>query len=227
MKRLLLAIGCGFMLLAAGCGGGLNHNVVAVDLLHGQPWPTLERELGQLGLQVLPLRNETDFRRLARAGTLLILASDSGTAPVISEDSTKKIERFVRAGGGLLCAAESWSWVAGGERVVDHFPLNTLGRRLGFRILDRAAGAPRNISPSLLGGLDGIRRSDWWASEVRVDDGDSEPLITDEDLRPMAVRMPYGRGRVVVVGHCELLRENPEVLRNVLLYLTRLDELVL
>ena len=218
---------CVVALLAAGCGGGFRPNVVAVDLLHGRPWPALEQELGQLGLQVLPLRNETDFRRLARAGTLLILASDSGTAPVISEDSTKKIERFVRAGGGLLCAAESWSWVAGGERVVDHFPLNTLGRRLGFRILDRAAGAPRNISPSLLGGLDGIRRSDWWASEVRVTAEGAESLITDGELRPMAARFPCGQGRIVVVGHCELLRENPEVLRNVLLYLTRLDELVM
>ncbi len=228
MNRLLLVICCG-LVLAAGCGKLGNPNVVGLDLLHGVAWPSAKAELEQLGFRVVLLQTNADFRDHQRLGVLIILTDEPGATKPLGEKRATAIADFVRTGGGLLCAGEAWSWITekGASRSLEDFSLNVLGRHLGFTVLDRTTRDPRNISPSLLGGLDGVNRTDWWASEIRATAEGAEPLITDEELRPMAVRFPYGRGRVVVVGHRELLRENPDVLRNILLYLSGLDEHVL
>jgi len=214
--------------LISGCGPSQNPFVVGIDLYHGQTWPGLPGELESMGFKHVVFDQPPDFDNLQNLGVLIICTKGAETTRGFTEEELDSIVRFVKRGGGLLCADQAWSWVieAYGNKPLEDFPLNVLGQRLGFRILGTSVGAPRNLSSDMLGGISAVRRSDWWPSEIEFPGGEGRILISDENGRPMAGTVDFGRGRVAVMGNMQILAENPDIVRNLLIYLSGVEDLL-
>lgn len=195
-----------------------------MDVHHGGIWPGFTNQLATLGFTARVVESAEDLRSLDGLRVLVLVIGEDGAGGELSEGDADRIERFVGRGGGLLCAGSAASWVASGRGAAESFPLNVLGRRLGFEVLDRTVTPPRNLSPALLGGVGAVNRSHWWASEVRSSAKSAEAMVTDEAMRAMAMALTHGRGRVIVAGHPDLLRENPDIVRNALLYLMGIEQ---
>jgi len=227
-RQAVAAVCCALLFSAfnTGCHHSGNPFVIGLDLYHGRAWSGLKEEVESFGFVCRLLETPEDFSRLNELGVVMICTEGANTAHEFSTDEIKDVASFVKKGGGLLCADESWSWTmdeSGHKRLKD-FPLNQLGMEFGFSILDHSVGAPRNLSPKLLAGIGEISRSTWWASEIELTGKKPVVLISDERARPIMGAIEYGRGRVAVLGSADLLRENPRVLRNVFLYLAGIEE---
>lgn len=225
MRRaiLTLAVACALS-GATGCGSRPDPFAVGMDLHHGGIWPGFTNQLATLGLTARVVGSAEDLRRLDDLRVLVLVIGEDGAGGEFSEEDADRVERFVGRGGGLLCAGSAASWVVSGRGTAESFPLNVLGRRLGFEVLNRTVMPPRNLSPVLSGGVGAVNRSHWWASEIRASAKSSEAMVTDEAMRPMAIALTHGRGRVIVAGHPDLLRENPDIVRNALLRLLGIEQ---
>ena len=127
----------------------------------------------------------------------------------------------------MLCVGQAWSCACRGygNMPVELFPLNQIGRPLGFRITGRNIGNPdmRTLHNVLRGTVRAISSENWWPSEIETTTADREVLIRDENGRAMAVRLSHGTGKVIAAGHEAMLKLNPELLRAFLRLLTETD----
>ena len=214
-KSILAAISTALVLLLfQGCAPKPNpsRTVVGIDVGHGSDWPGLIETLASNGFKSVTLDRPMDSASLEKIGILLIAAPGSTYAPA----EVEAIRRFVKSGGGLVCAGQAWSWTYKeyGNKPIDTYPLNVVGRRLKFWVAENNAGAPVEFGTEIMAGIGGVERSDWWPSEVRVDDKSGKAILKDENHKTIGALQSHGRGKIVVYGHDGILKDNPRILVN-------------
>ena len=202
------------LLLFQGCAPKPQQTatVVGIDVGHGSDWPGLVETLASNGYKSIPLDPPVDSASLEKIGILLIAAPGSAHTPA----EVDAIRRFVKSGGGLVCAGQAWSWTYKeyGAKPIDTYPLNVLGSRLKFWVTENNVGAPVELATEIMAGIGGVERSDWWPSEVRVDDKSGKPILKDENHKTIGALQSLGRGKIVVYGHEGILKDNPRLLVN-------------
>jgi hypothetical protein len=197
---------------------------VGVDLVHGILWADELEQLKNAGVHVVSLEDDITKERLNDIDVLLITGvSHTSNKADFSDDEVQAIDWFVRGGGGLLCAGQAWSWVYPeyGDKPIEDYPLNTLGRQFGFRITGFNIDAPVHGSGAVIERASPIKRENWWPSKVELQNPDASALLRDETYRIMAGQLPYGEGTVVVMGHDLMLQENPALTEGLLQMLAR------
>ena len=149
-----------------------------------------------------------------QAVEVLWIATDSGRE--YQTDEIKAIKSFVKNGGTLICSGQAWAW-GGDKKDINAFPLNQLGKELGFTITGLNIGEPSIIESSLyMNGIESLTRTDWWPSKVEPLVRNYQVLVRDQDDKPMALFIPMGKGRIFVFGNSGLLWDNPKLVLNIL-----------
>ena len=194
---------------------------VAIDLRHGSSWQGGIDLLRRNNYQPILLESQITTNSLVAVATLIIAADGVG-AVSFNESEVEAIVDFVKDGGGLLCAAQAWSWAykAYGNKPVEDYPLNSLGKICGFTITGSNIGAPAYASEPFVTNVSEIVRDGWWPSRILFSSRSARPFIRDNALRAMAGSLRYEKGKVVVLGHGSMLRDNPKLVTNILSYLT-------
>uniref|UniRef100_A0A3Q1KCD9 Peptidase M60 domain-containing protein n=1 Tax=Anabas testudineus TaxID=64144 RepID=A0A3Q1KCD9_ANATE len=148
----------------------------------------------------------------------------------VGEDP-KDLVAFLKSGGGVLIAGQAWNWAAGHpkENIILHFPGNKVSSVAGI-YFSQHYGAVEILCvhpqiPSswmavkvgkkfeddleiLLKGISEFKlQNGLVASEVLVHGPLSFPIGTTEDGRVFLAGAYYGKGRVVVISHEELLKQ--------------------
>jgi len=192
---------------------------VGIDLKHGET-AGLTEPLVAGGFQVVPINQSIDAAMLNKIGVLMIIAP---TKPY-ADTEVQAIAQFVKAGGGLLCAGQAWSWTYKeyGNHPIETYPLNVLGKQLDFMVTGENAGTPTHLDTEIMAGIDRVERTDWWPSKVEITSKDGRTIVQDETQRNLGGLLPLGAGRIVVYGHASLLKDNPKVLVKSVAYLGRL-----
>ena len=196
------------------------NRVVGIDLKHGEAWAGLAETLVASGFRVVPINQTIDAAMLKKIGVLVIIAPTTSYEAAEAQD----IARFVKKGGGLLCAGQAWSWTYKeyGNRPIETYPLNVLGKQLNFTVTGENAGTPTYLDTEIMAGIDRIERTDWWPSKVEITSKDGRTIVQDETRRSIGGLLSLGDGRIVVYGHAALLKDNPKVLVRTVSYVSRL-----
>ena len=190
---------------------------VGIDLQHGKDWAGLAETLVSNGYKVIPIKHPMDAATLKKIGILIILAP---TKPY-ADAEVQSIARFVKAGGGLLCAGQAWSWTYKeyGNRPIETYPLNVLGQQLNFTVTSENAGTPTYLDTEIMTGIERVERTDWWPSKVETSSTNGQTIVQDQNRSSLGERFTVGNGRIVVYGHDSLLKDNPKVLVKTVSYL--------
>jgi hypothetical protein len=193
-------------------------NKVGIDIFHGKAWEGITDDLEMFGYDMRLIESDINSAQLEGLDVLIIASADK----VFTSNEVDEIKKFVSNGGGLLSAAQAWSWVYEkyGNKPIESFPLNILGKEMGFWITGNNIGAPHSFDKDILKGITRLKRTDWWPSEVELSSSESIAVVRDERLRIMGGTIPFGKGRILVYGHSGLVRENPLMLHKSLLYVT-------
>jgi hypothetical protein len=201
--------------LIQGCGKRMR--TVGIDLQHGEDWPGLAETLATNGFRVVPIKHPLDTATLKKIGVLMIFAP---TKPY-ADAEVQSIARFVKAGGGLLCAGQAWSWTYKeyGNRPIETHPLNVLGQQLNFTVTSENAGTPTYLETEIMTGIERVERTDWWPSKVETTSTNGQTVVQDQNRSSLGERFTVGKGRIVVYGHDSLLKDNPKVLLKTVSYL--------
>ena len=171
--------------------------------------PTLERAGFQIKKSDVSITDQS-----LQSVEVLWIATDSGRE--YQSDEIKTIKSFVKKGGTLICSGQAWAWV-GDKKDIKAFPLNQLGKELGFTITGLNIGKPSVKEPSIyLSGIESLTHTDWWPSKIEPLVRDFQVIIRDQDEMPMAMFIPSGKGRVFVFGSSALLWDNPQIVMNIL-----------
>ena len=205
------------ILMFSGCGQPTR--TVGIDLQHGKDWPGLKETLASNGYKVVPIKHPLDAATLKKIGVLTIL----GPAKPYADAEVQAMARFVKAGGGLLCAGEAWSWTYKeyGNHPVESYPLNELGQQLNFTITKENVGAPTYLDTEIMTGIERVERTDWWPSKVEISATNGRTIVQDQNRTCIGGLLTVGKGRIVVYGHDSLLKDNPKVLLSTMSYLKR------
>ena len=208
-----LIVGCASVGTDVSSTPQLNPRIVLVDLYHGSLDGNLKAMIEKGGYTTVPCDAPLTDQALQSAGTLWI---DDNASRDYQPGEIKAVRRFVQLGGTVICSGQAWSW-AYDKKDISRYPLNQLGKSLGFMITGQNIGSPVNkeLSTYLLG-VDTVTRTDWWPSMVESHVRGSRPLIRDENLKTMAIFIPRGSGRIFIFGHGSILKENPQILLNIL-----------
>jgi len=215
MKRLVACVVLG--LLAACSNNSINPQLysrdILVDLYHGSIDPISKSAIERYGIQIHTTDAPITDKTLAAVGAVWIT---SNATRDFEPSELRSIHKFIRSGGTLICSGQAWAW-AYDKKEVSKFPLNQLGKTVGFLITGQNAGKPVNMesSPYLMD-VDSVNQTDWWPSLVQSEVNGFVPLIRDEYMRTIAIYFPLGRGRVFVFGHESLLKDNPQITVNIL-----------
>lgn len=197
---------------------------VGVALFYGQAWKGMRPCAENLGFTLNVHDRPLDKRFLSEIGILIIPGSGHERDNQFSKEEVKQVRDFVAAGGGLLCAAQAWSWVGTehGNRPIETFPSNALGRSLGFVITGSNIGHPEpaTADPAIFGEIKKWNGGRWWPSEVKPLTDNVTTILRDSNERPIALRGDLGAGRFIVAGQEALFEANPEVFKAVLRFLT-------
>ncbi len=101
--------------------------------------PELRHRLVSGGVQLRELSAPLDASQLA-AVDAVIFGNPWGT---IADAELDLLDRYVRVGGGVLATGLGWSWRAGhDDPQALHYPLQRLGTRLGFAVMDGSIEDP-------------------------------------------------------------------------------------
>ena len=178
-----------------------SHNVL-VDLYHGSINQTLKSAIETAGFQTKTSDNPISDLSLQSIGVLWITDNASRD---YQPNEIKSVRSFVENGGTLICSGQAWSWVSD-KKDIHKYPLNQLGKSLGFTITGQNIGNPvsKESSP-YLAGIESFTRTDWWPSRIESEAAGYQPLIRDQNMKTMAVFIPCGKGRIFVFGHGSLL----------------------
>jgi hypothetical protein len=211
------------VLLIQGCATHFKARpirTVGIDLQHGEAWPGLAETLVAGGFRVVTIHHSIDAAMLKKIGALLIIAPTKPYADAEVQD----IAQFVKAGGGLLCAGQAWSWTYKeyGNHPIETYPLNVLGKPLNFTVTGENVGTPTYLDTEIMAGIARVERTDWWPSKVEITSKDGRTIVRDENRKSIGGLLPLGDGRIVVYGHASLLKDNPKVLVKTVSYVSRL-----
>jgi len=222
-KVIIFSLLCIF---GAGCSQDSKNKIgVGVDLYHGKSWGGLIEGVKQLGLKPHLINRPMESKDMDLIGTLII----SGI-PIyepmhpLKEEEVAQIENFVARGGTLIVCGQAWAWVnkVYGNKPIEKYPLNVIGKRLGFWITDKNVGAPTNIAQTeITKGIKEIFRKDYAPSKIELQVPDSVVLLRDAELQVVAGYFKYGRGQIVIYGHEAILPENPMLFTNTLKFVTK------
>ena len=203
------------ILMIQGCGRPMR--TVGIDLQHGEGWTGLADTLVSNGYKVVPIKHPMDTATLKKIGVLIILAPPKP----YSDAEVQAISRFVNEGGGLLCAGQAWSWTYKeyGNRPIETYPLNVLGKQLNFAVTSENAGTPTYLDTEIMAGIERVERADWWPSKVEITATNGQTIVQDQNRTSIGGRCTVGNGRIVVYGHDSLLKDNPKVLLKTVSYL--------
>jgi hypothetical protein len=208
---------------AAAFDAKRRHNV-GVAVFTGQAWSGMRAAAQSLGLTFTLQDKPLDIQFLSQVGILIVPGCGFTGERQFSTGEVELVRDFVASGGGLLCAGQAWSWVYKeyGNKPIETFPLNALGRTMGFFITGRNIGAPNPASADteVFGDMQGWHGADKWApSEVKPLTGSVKSILRDFNERPIALRGDLGAGRLIVAGHEGLFEYNPEAFKAVLRFL--------
>jgi hypothetical protein len=203
------------VLLIQGCATPTR--TVGIDLKHGTAWPGLSETLAAGGFQVVPIDHSINAATLKNIGILMII----GPTKPYSDAEVQAIVGFVKAGGGLLCAGQAWSWTYKeyGNQPIETYPLNVLGKQLNFTVTAENAGTPTYLDTGIMAGIERVERTDWWPSKVEITSTNGQTVVQDQNRTSIGGRLTAGNGRIVVYGHDSLLKDNPRVLVSTMSYL--------
>ena len=178
---------------------------VAFDNHHGKVWSSAVSTLNDHFISTRILDGVITPASLQHISVLIIY--DANLPYSYSEIVT--IKQFVQQGGGLLCADQAWSWVYPeyGNKPIETFPLNQIGRAFGFWITGKNVGLPKYRS-GLFYDYSPIHRKRWWPSKLTIKTNTTN-TIRDKDHNLIAIQYPYGLGQIMVFGHGGFLSENP------------------
>ena len=192
---------------------------VGIDFYHAKFWQGGADMLHNAGYELVPLEEPLTAANMQNIRILIIsgIAHGMNTRPYEPAE-VDAIEQYVKNGGGLFCSGQAWSWVYKeyGNSPIEKYPVNAIGRKLGFTITGSNIGAPTYTDPVLLSGMNRLQHHDWWPSEVAFSSKSASPLVRDENLRIIAGTTGYGKGRIVVVGCEGILIENPDLVERLM-----------
>jgi hypothetical protein len=221
-KFIILSLLCIF---GAGCSQDSKNKIsVGVDLYHGKGWKGLIEGVEQLGLKPHLIDRPMESKDMDLIGTLIISGIPIHEPHPLKEEEVAQIEKFVARGGNLIVCDQAWAWVCKvyGNKPIEKYPLNLIGKRLGFWITDKNVGAPTNIAQTeITKGIKEIFRKDYAPSKIELQAPDSVVLLRDAELQVVAGYFKYGSGQVVIYGHGAILPENPMLFTNTLKFVTK------
>ena len=203
------------LLMIQGCAKPTR--TVGIDLQHGKDWTGLAETLVSSGYKVVPIKHPMDAATLKKISVLIIF----GPTKPYADAEVQAIARFVKAGGGLLCAGEAWSWSYKeyGNHPIESYPLNVLGQQLNFTVTRENIGTPTYLDTEIMAGIERVERTDWWPSKVEISATSGQTVVQDQNRTCIGGRLTLGKGRIVVYGHDSLLKDNPKVLVSTMSYL--------
>jgi hypothetical protein len=104
---------------------------VGVDVSHGDLSRLIEDYLDNSGYRAIRLKsvNATGLKDVS-----VFVIFPSPKPPAYTQTEINAVEEYVTNGGGLLCGGQAWSWTYAeyGDSPIETYPLNRLGRVLGF-----------------------------------------------------------------------------------------------
>ena len=193
---------------------------MGVAIFYGDAWSGLRPALERMGFVWKPLDVPISAKFLSEIGILVIPGCGQAGDKQFTKEEVELIREFVKAGGGLLCAAQAWSWVYKeyGNKPIELFPINAIGREMGFSITGKNIGRPDSATAEkeLFGLITNWNVGDWWPSQVQPLKDDVITILRDSTGRSVAVSGEVGRGRFVVAGHEGLFEYVPEAFKAVL-----------
>jgi hypothetical protein len=190
---------------------------VGIDLHHGMLWKHGAQMIRTHHFQPVLLDAQITTNVLKELD-ILVIATDGVDLIPFSSAEIAAIADFVRNGGGLLCAAQAWSWSykAYGNKPPEDYPLNALGRLFGFMITGTNIGTPFADASV----VKNVVSHGWAPSRISFPSKHARPFVRDESLRAMAGSLEFGTGRIVVLGHASMPERNPQLLFTILDYLS-------
>ncbi len=196
---------------------------IGIDAFHGETWGGLTNLLENSAFELTRINSKVDTESLRPIKALIIATKGMNSNRGFDESEIDAIQKFVTSGGNLLCVDLAWSWVYPqyGNKPLEQFPLNVLGKRIGFCITGKNINLPKHFSTEIMAGINTIKRDKWAPSEIEFYGQKSQGFIMDDKDRIIAGIMPVGEGLVAVVGHRDLLVENPEIVIRILAYFAR------
>ncbi|MCJ7729033.1 MAG: hypothetical protein MUO27_04030 [Sedimentisphaerales bacterium] len=196
---------------------------IGIDTFHGEMWGGLTNLLEDNAFELIRINSKIDSESLRSIRALIIATKGMNSNKGFEESEVDAIQGFVNSGGVLLCVDQAWSWVYKkyGNKPLEQFPLNVLGKRIGFCITGKNINPPAHFSTEIMEGVETIKREKWVPSEIEFYGQDAQGFIMDDKDRIIAGIMPVGEGFVSVVGHRGLLVENPEILLRILAFFAR------
>ena len=194
---------------------------IGLDLYHGEIFEGFEKFLSQNGFKPVLINHPIDKNIANPINILLILTLGYTSQKTFDNIEIETIYNFIYKGGALICADQAWSWVYKkyGNKPVEKFPLNVLGKRLGFFITGKHIGAPSALTTDITSGIKSIERINLNPSEIEFNSPSAQAFIRDEKSRIIAGYFTLGKGCIFVIGHKSILEENPKLVLNILSHL--------
>jgi hypothetical protein len=183
-----------------------------------RPGKKLVDRLKSFGFEISELPGDVDQRAISEAPLVYIQGGSFHDQQGFDPGEVAAIKRYVTSGGSILCAGLAWPWVyeAYGNKPVATFPLNKIGKELGFEITGENINDPVFRNAGLFHGLSAkqLKTEGWAPSKLVSKAPGSEVVSEDSEGRPIVVAYSLGRGRVMVFGHPSMLDEDEEILRR-------------
>lgn len=185
---------------------------IGIDLYHGNSWKGIESTINGTGFNLNYIDVKINAKILSAFHVLLIFGS-SGKS--FSPGEINSIIDFVRYGGSLIIASQAWSWSYKeyGNKPNKDFPLNTLGRELGYRITENNIFGPDFLDEELKKKIKNVSKKNWDPSQIELLAEEMRVFIRDTRGRIIAGSFVHGKGKVIVCGHDKMLEENPKMLK--------------
>jgi len=203
--------------------GRSNKLFAAVPMQSDRPVQKLVDRLKALGFDIVDLADNLKYETISEFPLIYIQGGSFHDQKGYRCTEVDAVRRYVMEGGSLLCAGLAWPWVTEsyGNKPVSTFPLNQIGKEVGFEITRENIGKPVTLAGGLFSKLseEQLKSAGWWPSKVVSTVPNSEVVSRDPEGRPIVVAFGLGKGRVIVFGHPGMLEEDEEIVRRSVGYL--------
>ena len=188
-----------------------------INIHHGASFPGMKKLLEEAGVSTILIESKLTAKSLKNLDVLSLF----GVTKDFDQNEIKLIRDFVNSGGNLIVAAQAWSWTykAYGNKPIETFPLNKLGKQLGFWITKYNIHAPIHLNEDLKKIIPKIICKNWAPSKISFEGKKYKTFMRDKQYRLIAGSMNYGEGKIILLGHNGIFHENPNLLLYLLKYL--------